>query len=234
MPKQTFLNLSEEKRRVFVEIALDEFANNDYNSASVSKIVEKAGIAKGSLYQYFEDKQDLFLYLLDVANQEMLAHVTQTPPPDPNADFFETLRWQMSVTVQAAVKFPVHSKLARRAYSSPLPFHDAILEKAKKVRAEHFQSMVSQAQASGRLDPALDPAVVSFMIQGLMNDLGPFLHDLLGKSKFGKRKGDWIALPEVEEVFDQVIDVLRSGLEAKSAEVVVVKRKQTSPTKKQG
>jgi len=217
MPKQTFLNLSEEKRKAFLSIALDEFANNDYNSASVSKIVEKAGIAKGSVYQYFADKQDLFLYLLDVANQEMMAHVTQTPPPDPNADFFETLRWQMSVTVQAAVRFPVHSKLARRAYTSPLPFHDAILEKAKKVRAEYFQGMIAQAQASGKLDPKLDPAVVRFMVQGLMNDLGPFLHDLLGKSKFGKRKGDWIVLPEVEAIFDQVIQVLKSGLESKPA-----------------
>jgi len=212
MPKQTFLNLSEEKRKAFIGIALDEFANNDYNSASVSRIVEKAGIAKGSVYQYFEDKQDLFMYLLDVANQEMMAHITQTPPADPNADFFATLRWQMSVTVQAAVRLPVHSKLARRAYSSPLPFHDTLLEKAKKLREEHFQGMVAQAQASGRLDPGLDPAVVSFMVQGLMNDLGPFL-----QAQFGKRKGDWITLPEVEQVFDQVIRVLKSGLQRSGA-----------------
>lgn len=210
MPKQTFLNLPDEKRKALLEIALDEFANNDYNTASVSKIVEKAGIAKGSVYQYFEDKQDLFLYLLDYANQEMLSAIQGTPPPDPNADFFETLRWQMSVTVQAAMKYPVHSKLARRAYSSPLPFHDAILEKAKKIRQEHFQAMVARAQASGQLNPGLDPAVVTVMVQGLMSDLGLFL-----QSKFAKRKGDWISLPEVSEVFDQVIDVLKSGLGAK-------------------
>lgn len=212
MPKQTFLNLSEEKRKAFIKIALDEFANNDYNNASVSKIVTKAGIAKGSVYQYFADKQDLFMYLLDVANQEMLAHITQTPAPDPNAGFFETLRWQMSVAVQAAVKYPVHSKLARRAYSSPLPFRDSILEKAKKVREGHFQGMVAQAQASGHLDPKLDPALVSFMVQGRMNDMGSFL-----QSKFGKRKGDWMQLPEVSEVFDQVIQVLKHGLESKPA-----------------
>lgn len=210
MPKQTFLNLPEEKRKALLEIALDEFANNDYNTASVSKIVEKAGIAKGSVYQYFEDKQDLFLYLLDYANQEMMSAIQGTPPPDSNADFFETLRWQMSVTVQAAMKYPVHSKLARRAYSSPLPFHDAILEKAKKIRQEHFQAMVARAQASGQLNPGLDPAVVTVMVQGLMSDLGLFL-----QSKFAKRKGDWISLPEVSEVFDQVIAVLKSGLGAK-------------------
>lgn len=212
MPKQTFLNLPEEKRKAFIETALHEFANNDYNTASVSKIVEKAGIAKGSVYQYFEDKQDLFMYLLDFANQEMMGVIQQTPPPDPNADFFETLRWQMSVAVQASIKYPIHSKLARRAYTSPLPFRDAILEKGKKIREEHFQAMVVRAQAAGHLDPKLDPAVVSFIVQGLMSDLGTFL-----QSRFGNRKGDWVALPEVAEVFDQVINVLKSGLSPKSA-----------------
>ena len=211
MPKQTFLNLPEDKRKAFIDIALDEFAENDYNTASVSKIVEKAGIAKGSLYQYFEDKQDLFMYLLDVANQEMMGVIQQSPPPNPDADFFETLRWQMSASVLASLKYPVHSKLARRAYTSPLPFRDTILEKAKKVREEHFQKLVTQAQVSGHLDPKLDPAIVSFMVQGLMNDMGSFL-----QSKFGKRKRDWVSLPEVSEVFDQVIEVLKHGLEAKS------------------
>jgi hypothetical protein len=49
------------------------------------------------------------------------------------------------------------------------------------------------------------------MVQGLMNDLGSFL-----QSMFGKRKGNWVGLPEVGEVFDQVIDVLKSGLGPKS------------------
>lgn len=209
MPKQTFLNLPEDKRNTFIEIALDEFARNDYNSASVSKIVEKAGIAKGSLYQYFQDKQDLFLYLLDISNQAMMEHIRESAPPGPDAGFFGTLRWQMSATVEAALKYPVHSKLARRAYSSPLPFRDEIFEKAKALREEHFLAMIMQAQSSGQLKPDLDPAVVSFMVQGLMNDLGPFL-----QGKFGDGEGDWIALPEVDQVFDQVIEVLRDGLGA--------------------
>ena len=147
------------------------------------------------------------MYLLDVSNQEMMGVIQQSPPPDPNADFFETLRWQMSAAVRASVKFPIHSKLARRAFTSPLPFRDTILEKAKKVREEHFKGLVEQAQASGSLDPKLDPAVVSFMVQGLMSEMGSFL-----QSKFGKRKGDWVSLPEVNDVFDQVIDVLKHGL----------------------
>ena len=61
MPYETFFNLPEEKRQTIFDILLEEFAENDYNSVSISRIVNRAGIAKGSFYQYFEDKKDLFL-----------------------------------------------------------------------------------------------------------------------------------------------------------------------------
>ena len=51
MPSQTFFNLSEEKREAIVKVALDEFSRFDYSSASISRIVRKTGIAKGSFYQ---------------------------------------------------------------------------------------------------------------------------------------------------------------------------------------
>ncbi|MBN2005074.1 MAG: TetR/AcrR family transcriptional regulator [Anaerolineae bacterium] len=211
MPKPTFLNLPEEKRMAFTGIALDEFANHDYNTASVSKIVERAGIAKGSVYQYFDDKQDLFMYLLEIANREMIGFIQQATPSNPDADFFETLRGQMSATVQAAQRYPVHARLVRRAYTAPLPFHDEILEEGKKLRQEYFRAMIVQAQSSGHLSPRLAPAVVSFVVQGVINDLGLFL-----QSRFGESGDDWLELPEVGEVFDQVIEILRCGLEPKS------------------
>jgi AcrR family transcriptional regulator len=214
MPKPTFLNLPEEKRQAFLKIALDEFASKDYNSASISKIVEKAGIAKGSLYQYFDDKQDLFLYLLEVSNQRLLDAVRSSPPSDAKAGFFETLRWQMTATVRAAVQFPVESRLAQRAYTSPLPFRDKVLDQARTLRSGHFEAMIRKAQANGELRPDLDPAVASFMIQGVMSDLGPFLQSRFGASTSGRgrHRDNWISLPAVEQVFDQVIAVLKKGL----------------------
>ena len=209
MPKQTFLNLSEEKRNTLIATAIEEFANNDYNTASISKIVEKAGIAKGSVYQYFEDKQDLFMYLMDVSNKAMLEFITQSTPPNPGADFFEMLRWQMSATVQAAVKYPVHSKLLRRAYSTPLPFRDEVFERSKKLGDEHFQAMIAQAQAGGQLDAKRDPEIVSFVVRGLMSELGVFMQD---KFKDRKQKKDWVTLPEVDAVFDEVVAILKNGL----------------------
>ncbi|MCA2000505.1 MAG: TetR/AcrR family transcriptional regulator, partial [Chloroflexi bacterium] len=56
MPKQTFLNLPEEKRQAVVRAAIDEFADYGFEASSVNRIVANSGISKGSFYQYFEDK----------------------------------------------------------------------------------------------------------------------------------------------------------------------------------
>lgn len=64
MPKDTFMNLSEEKREK-VEKALEkEFARASFEKASVSRIVEDANIPRGSFYQYFEDKEDAIRYIV--------------------------------------------------------------------------------------------------------------------------------------------------------------------------
>jgi len=64
LPKQTFFNLPAEKRKLLTDLTLEEFAAHTYHAASLSRIVERAGIAKGSMYQYFEGKLDLYLYAL--------------------------------------------------------------------------------------------------------------------------------------------------------------------------
>ena len=64
MPKQTFFNLPDDKRQRILDVVIDEFADNDYANVSISRIVARAGIAKGSFYQYFEDKEDLSGYLV--------------------------------------------------------------------------------------------------------------------------------------------------------------------------
>ncbi|OZU89373.1 TetR family transcriptional regulator [Virgibacillus indicus] len=64
MPKQTFYNLPEDKRQTLLYAAEKEFSRVPVYEASISNIVKSAGIPRGSFYQYFEDKEDAYLFLL--------------------------------------------------------------------------------------------------------------------------------------------------------------------------
>ncbi len=64
MPKPTFHNLPAPKQRRLVRAALEEFAARPYGEASLDRVAARARIAKGSLYQYFGGKADLYRYLV--------------------------------------------------------------------------------------------------------------------------------------------------------------------------
>ena len=64
MSKETFLRLPEEKRSRILDAAWEEFLRVKFADVSINKIIMKASIPRGSFYQYFTDKEDLFAYLL--------------------------------------------------------------------------------------------------------------------------------------------------------------------------
>ena len=119
MPKETFFNLPKEKRENILNRAIEEFATHSYSSASISKIVRDAKISKGSLYQYFEDKKDLYLYLIQTFMDEKRRYFESLDPPDDDLDLFSYLRWMARTSSefrhrQAASRRCDHRRRARR------------------------------------------------------------------------------------------------------------------------
>jgi len=60
-----FINLEAEKRERIINAALKEFAQKGYDKASTNEIIKEAGISKGSLFNYFNSKKELYLFLID-------------------------------------------------------------------------------------------------------------------------------------------------------------------------
>lgn len=65
--KQAFYKISEEKRQLIVEAALKEFSRHAFHEASLNQIIKDAGISKGGMFKYIEDKTDLYIYVVEEA-----------------------------------------------------------------------------------------------------------------------------------------------------------------------
>ncbi len=48
------------RREDIVQAAIEVFSKKDFQSASISEIAQRAGVANGTIYQYFKNKEDLF------------------------------------------------------------------------------------------------------------------------------------------------------------------------------
>jgi AcrR family transcriptional regulator len=220
MPTQTFLNLPPDKRAALLSIAMEEFAAHDYQSASISRILAQAGIAKGSLYQYFHDKRDFYHYLVEHASRTLMTALEHDVPPDPSASLFVVLRWQMSATVRAALQHPREAQLIRRAYGTPGAQDDVLASQAQRGRTAYLTPLIRQAMERGEIAADLDPDVVLYAISSLIADVGPLISAKLGLEQGQVVSGD-LALfdsPVVDQMFDTLIRMLHHGLAAAPAQ----------------
>ena len=214
MPKQTFFNLPEDKRQQILGIAIDEFARKDYRSVSITQIVEKAGIAKGSFYQYFEGKQDLFLHLLDIASQEKLVYLQKSEPPSPEIGIFSYIHWLVQNGSRFQFSNPKLAQIANKALYSDIPFRDESLRQLKKVSMDYYRQLIQLGKQQGDINPEIDAEAAVFVLSTIFNELGNYLiqkmetdpSKLAGMEFFEKEKAT------IERITSQVLDILQYGM----------------------
>jgi AcrR family transcriptional regulator len=222
LPKQTFFNLPESKRLAIIDSAADEFANNHYRSASIARIASRAGIAKGSIYQYFEDKRDIFRYLVDLGVQEKMAALQQTPP-EPGMSVFDYLRWLVATGIKAAFSHPrvaLLGQVAYRAYYDDLPFHDEVVASMKEQGLRQMDRFVKDAIARGDIDAEINPEMAAFVLSTLSMELGNFIFRRQGidPQQVGREGLKVIDMKLVEESYEDFIRVLQYGLASRDRE----------------
>ena len=61
MPLARYESIDESLKTRILDVSKEEFGAHGYEGASYNKIIQKIGISKGSMYYYFENKEDLFL-----------------------------------------------------------------------------------------------------------------------------------------------------------------------------
>ncbi len=63
MPRPRFHNLPPGQQQAILRAAFDEFATHGFRSASLNRIIDAAKISKGSMYYYFDGKEDLYVHV---------------------------------------------------------------------------------------------------------------------------------------------------------------------------
>lgn len=213
MPKPTFINLPPAKRQAIIDTAIAEFGAHPYATASISRIVANAGIAKGSLYQYFANKQDFFLYLVEYAVQTQLQLLQSLTPPTSTTDFFALLRWRMSASLRVGLAAPHLTRLLQRAFAGDLPFQAEVNRVVGTAGALHLEQLVQYGIQHGDLRADLDVPLTVFVLQRVLGELGAHITRQLDVS-LDAVAADLTLLdrPEVEAIYDHLLALLRSGL----------------------
>jgi AcrR family transcriptional regulator len=213
MPKETFFNLPSEKRQSIIDLAIEEFAENDYKNASISRIVARAGIAKGSFYQYFADTKDLYLYLIELSVQEKATFLSQMPPPE-TENIFDQLRWLLDIGLNFEFSTPQLARIGYRAVYDDAPLPDETREAIQSGSLAYFRGLVAQGIASGDISPDLDPEVAAFFFNTVFMNLGDYIltRQEIQPEKLLTEGAGVMDSPESSTIMNQVLTILERGL----------------------
>ncbi|SPM39114.1 TetR family transcriptional regulator [Mycobacterium numidiamassiliense] len=117
MPTVTWARVDPARRAAIIEAAEDEFGAHGFSRGSLNVIARRAGVAKGSLFQYFADKRDLYAFITDIASQRVRDYVEDLIRElDPDRPFFEFLTDLLDAWVAYYAEHP-HERALHAAVS---------------------------------------------------------------------------------------------------------------------
>lgn len=157
MPKDTFNNLSEDKKKRIFDAAVKEFSTRRFSDASINQIVKNAGIPKGSFYQYFTDKEDVYLYMMEEMSRDIHEIIE---PFNLNADFFETVIQRAKGTIKVGKTRPDYAKIGALTVIDNSCFILQLL----RASNEKYIEIIERDKRRGLIKPEIDSDVVIKMI----------------------------------------------------------------------
>lgn len=120
MPTGTWERIPDARRSAVVAAAEQEFSERGFSQGSLNVIAREAGVSKGSLFQYFDDKVDLFVYIAGLASQRIRVAMESAAADLPwDTDFFGALHALNEVWVRHFYAFPVDLALTAAANLEP-------------------------------------------------------------------------------------------------------------------
>jgi AcrR family transcriptional regulator len=219
MPKQTFFNLPDEKREQIVQIAIDEFAENDYDNVSISRIVARAGIAKGSFYQYFDGKEDLYGYLIGLIGEAKTRYLSLDHPDPQHIGIFAYMRWLAEFGLGFELAHPKLTRVGVRALSAG-GFPTVIDAQIHEATMAYYRRLVEVGQQQGDIAPDLDPGLAAVIFEGVLTNVGRFIVE----RAMEKQPADgrtFLDDPQVQTLFASAMGILEHGMAAHTADAPV-------------
>ncbi|SHE28366.1 transcriptional regulator, TetR family [Desulfofundulus australicus DSM 11792] len=160
---------SGDKYRAIIEAAVKVIAENGYHNAQVSKIAREAGVADGTIYLYFRNKEDVLISLFRVKMGEFIAAAKKELEGCTGAKeqlarlirlHFTRLEANRHLATVMQIQLRQSDPVIRQGITEPLRAYSRLIE-----------GIVSRGMETGEFRPDLDVRLARQMIFGTMDEV---------------------------------------------------------------
>jgi len=208
MPKQTFNNLDSERQTQIMTAVLDEFSDYTYAEASTNRICKNAGIAKGSFYQYFEDKLDVYVYLLTQSTGVKMAVFGETLKNLDNLTFLEQIRALYLCGIEFAIQNPKYARLAQKfAHEKNESVKQSVLKGNTQKAYTFYEHLIEKAKKQGTVKKQIDTRALALLIQALNDAVLDYMTTHYEALNYESDQASILKFVDLE------LDILRMGID---------------------
>jgi len=165
--KDTFEKISDEKRKTILEAAVIEFSSKGFNAANINIIAKKAGISIGSMYQYFDSKENLFLTAIDEGYriiEHSLSEINLI-----HGTVFDKLEEIIKHIQKYSREFSLLNQLYLEATTQGMADMSKKLSlKMETISSGFYKEALVSSMKKGIIDPAISIDTASFCIDNIL------------------------------------------------------------------
>ena len=204
MVRPRFAKLPPAQQHAILRAALDEFAAHGFHDASLNRIIDAAGISKGSMYYYFDGKEDLFAHVARVEFERLLTGVGPVDlpvEPGPGAFWSAVESYYLDTVTELAAR-PQLAALVRGWLGAS---DNAALQRAQEEMEQEILPWIDRVLTAGQASGAVRTDLPSSLLIAVALGMGRAMDAWLMT-----QQPDHDALPPV---ISTLVEILRRALQ---------------------
>lgn len=164
--KEAFDKIPEAKRKRVLDAATDEFATYGFENTSIQQIAKRAEISVGSVYKYFENKDELFAMVVKEnlsLLEELLLHHSSS-----DEDVMVKAESVLKELLKFSKKHPQLIKLyCAITTGNNTEFSRLLAQRVESISAKVYTEVIEKAQLSGDARKDIDPKFFAFLLNNV-------------------------------------------------------------------
>jgi len=166
LPKSTFSKISEEKRNRVLTEAARLFAERGFAQSDMAQIAARANVSKGSLYDYFESKEDLYISVCRDALRRSREAVYGGIKP--GWDIYRQVDHIFRKGAAFCLAHPQYVQMYLQITSPGMEvFANALTREVEGYTADHLKSQIQDGIQKGIVRRDIDVKLTAFLINTL-------------------------------------------------------------------
>lgn len=202
MPTQTFENLPKDKKMRITDAIINELSIHTYEHINIQNIIKEAKIARGSFYQYFDGKDDVYTFFYQYMKNIKFAFWGPLFTDPLDMTFLERMKLIYVKGYEFNQKYPKLVQVAKKISESPTFQNNPTFQDGVKQSIDIYKNFIIKDQEKNIIRKDIDPEFLAKMIIEFMQKVT--LEELLK---------DTADLNVVKDKATELIEIIGKGIQ---------------------